>query len=81
MYVPGADGNSAETQAAALAYADQHIGRLLTTMRARGTCLTILCADHGTAFGEDGYWGHGVPHEVVWTVPYSEFVMGELGWH
>jgi len=75
MYLPDAEDDSARTQAAALAYADQHVGRLFAILRRRGPCLTILCADHGTAFGEDGYWGHGIPHPVVWTVPYAELVI------
>ncbi len=75
MYLPGAGDDSIDSQAAALGYADRHVGRLITMMRERGPCLTILCADHGTAFGEDGYWGHGVPHPVVWTVPYAELVL------
>jgi hypothetical protein len=75
MYLPGAGEDSIDSQAAALAYADRHVGRLMTMMRERGRCLAILCADHGTAFGEDGYWGHGVPHPVVWTVPYAELVL------
>ena len=43
--------------------------------RAAGPCFAIVCSDHGTAYGEDGYTGHRVAHEVVWTVPYAEFVL------
>ncbi len=32
----------------------------------------MICADHGEAFGEDGYTGHGIAHPVVWTVPYAQ---------
>ena len=34
-----------------------------------------MCSDHGTAYGEDGYWGHRLSHPVVWTVPYAEFAL------
>ena len=30
---------------------------------------------HGTAYGEDGFTGHRLGHEVVWTVPYAQFVL------
>ena len=38
-----------------------------------------MCSDHGTAYGEEGYYGHRVAHPVVWTVPYAEFVLPEAG--
>jgi hypothetical protein len=47
-------------------------------MRRRAPVLTIICSDHGTAYGEDGYIGHRVSHPVVWTVPYAEFVLPEV---
>ncbi len=50
---------------------------LLTAVQRRGPALAILCSDHGTAYGEDGYFGHRVCHPVVWTVPYAEFVLPE----
>jgi hypothetical protein len=34
-----------------------------------------MCSDHGTAYGEDGHHGHRVGHDVVWTVPYAQFVI------
>ena len=42
---------------------------------ARAPVLAIVCSDHGTAYGEDGYRGHRLAHPVVWTVPYAEFVL------
>ena len=39
--------------------------------------LCVVCSDHGTAYGEDGYTGHRLAHPVVWTVPYAEFVLPE----
>ncbi|SEG15348.1 Sulfatase [Thermomonospora echinospora] len=66
-------GDSRASHAAALEYVDRHIGRLLGLMRR--PCLVIICSDHGTAYGEDGHTGHRIGHEVVWTVPYGEFVL------
>ncbi|MGN9838403.1 STM4013/SEN3800 family hydrolase [Nonomuraea sp. H19] len=73
FYLPGATGDSLESHAAALRYVDRHIGRLYGLMRR--PCLVIVCSDHGTAYGEDGHVGHRIGHEVVWTVPYAEFVL------
>nr|WP_169729380.1 STM4013/SEN3800 family hydrolase [Thermoactinospora rubra] len=80
FYLPGADGDSRESQAAALEYVDRHIGRLFAVMGERRPCLAIVCSDHGTAYGEAGYVGHRVGHEVVWTVPYGEFVIEPGEW-
>ncbi|NRQ35676.1 STM4013/SEN3800 family hydrolase [Nonomuraea sp. NN258] len=74
-HLPGAGGDSVETHAAALRYVDRHIARLYGLMRRRRPCLVIVCSDHGTAYGEDGHVGHRIAHEVVWTVPYTEFVL------
>lgn len=35
--------------------------------------VVILTADHGECFGEDGYWGHGVHHPLVYEVPLAIF--------
>lgn len=75
IYLPGAHHDSVQSQAAALAYVDQHLPRLFRAMRSRAPVLAIVCSDHGTAFGENGYHGHRLSHPVVWTVPYAEFVM------
>ena len=40
----------------------------------RNQTLCILTSDHGTAYGEDGYYGHRICHPVVWNVPYAEFI-------
>ncbi len=47
-------------------------------MRRCAPLLCILCSDHGTAYGEDGYHGHRLGHPVVWTVPYAEFLLPEV---
>ncbi|MDL4775098.1 MULTISPECIES: STM4013/SEN3800 family hydrolase [Thermomonosporaceae] len=66
-------GDSRESHAAALRHVDRHLGRLFGLMRR--PCFVIVCSDHGTAYGEDGHTGHRIGHEVVWTVPYGEFVL------
>lgn len=78
FYLDGATkeaGDNRATHAAALRYVDTHIGRLFTLMAARRPCFTIVCSDHGTAYGEDGHIGHRIGHDVVWTVPYADFVL------
>ncbi|MFB8170603.1 STM4013/SEN3800 family hydrolase [Kitasatospora purpeofusca] len=78
FHLPGATrehGDSRESHAAALEYVDAHIGRLFAAMSARRPCFAIVCSDHGTAYGEDGYTGHRIGHEVVWTVPYAHFTL------
>lgn len=37
--------------------------------------LVVLTADHGEAFGEDGFWGHGIYHEKVMNVPMMCFML------
>ncbi|MFC8042009.1 STM4013/SEN3800 family hydrolase [Nocardia sp. NPDC057353] len=79
FHLPGAtraDGDSMATHAAALEYVDRHIGRLFAAMGARRRCFAIVCSDHGTAYGDDGYTGHRLGHESVWTVPYAQFFLG-----
>lgn len=78
FHLPGATreaGDSRATHAAALEYIDRHVGRLFDAMRSRGRCFAIVCADHGTAYGDDGYTGHRLGHESVWTVPYAHFFL------
>jgi len=78
-YVPGALADSKETQAAALAYVDAHLGRLFAAAAARAPCLVLIGSDHGTAYGEDGYTGHRIAHPVVTTVPWAELTLPK-GW-
>jgi hypothetical protein len=68
-------GDSRDTHAAALEYVDRHIGRLFATASSRRRCFAIVCSDHGTAYGDDGYTGHRIGHESVWTVPYAHFLL------
>jgi hypothetical protein len=75
LFTPGAKADSKQTQADALAYVDRWLPVLFDAVRRRGPSLVVICSDHGTAYGEEGYIGHRVAHPVVWTVPYAEFVM------
>jgi len=75
FYLRGATEDSPQSQAAALAYVDSCLPPLLNKLKSRGPLLGVICSDHGTAYGEDGYWGHRICHPVVWTVPYAEFVL------
>lgn len=75
LWTPGATADSPATQADALAYVDRWLPVLFASLRRRGPALVVICSDHGTAYGEDGYVGHRVAHPVVWTVPYAEFVL------
>jgi hypothetical protein len=78
FHLPGATreaGDTRQTHAAALEYVDRHIGRLFAAASSRRPCFVIVCSDHGTAYGDDGYTGHRLGHESVWTVPYAHFFL------
>lgn len=77
FYLEGAVEDSIASHAAALEYVDRCLPPLFDAMRRRGPALAIVCSDHGTAYGEDGYHGHRLGHPVVWTVPYAEFILPE----
>lgn len=70
----GQDFDTTTSQKAALAYADPHLGRLVTTLTARRPWLIIMCADHGDAYGEGGYYGRGIAHPAVMNVPFAAWV-------
>ncbi|MET9444949.1 sulfatase-like hydrolase/transferase [Streptomyces sp. NPDC006610] len=63
-----------QSQAAALAYADEHLGRLVDGLTAERRWLMIMCADHGDAFGEDGYQGRGIVYPTVLNVPFAAWL-------
>jgi hypothetical protein len=77
FYQEGAIADSIATHAAALAYVDAALGPLFAMIRRRAPWLCVICSDHGTAYGEDGFEGHRLAHPVVWTVPYAAFVLKE----
>lgn len=78
IYLDGHDVDSPQTQGAALQAVDRELNRLFAALEARGPCFAIITSDHGTAYGEDGHRGHRLAHDVVWTVPYADFMLGEL---
>jgi hypothetical protein len=79
IFLPGAKEDSPTTQAAALAYVDCHLPKLISALSRRAPVLCIICSDHGTAYGEDGYHGHRLSHPTVWEVPYAEFLLPKQG--
>lgn len=81
FYTAGAGEDSAATQQAALAYVDAQLAPLMALMRERAPTFCIVCSDHGTAYGEDGYTGHRIGHPVVWNVPYAEFFLRRAPGH
>ncbi len=75
IFVPETNKDTNETQAAALSYADSQLGTLFRVMQKRAPVLCIVCSDHGTTHGDDGFYGHRISHPAVWTVPYAEFIL------
>ncbi len=78
IFLPGAQSDSKESQTAALRYVDRHLPVLFAAMQRRRPVLVVLCSDHGTAYGEDGFCGHRLAHPTVWNVPYCEFILPEI---
>ena len=76
FYLEGEKHDSLLTHAAALRYADGQLGRLFDTWKKkRGNAFVICFSDHGTCYGEDGCWYHGISHPMVDTVPYKHFFL------
>ncbi len=76
FYLDHANHDSLESHAAALRYADGQLGRLFDAWKAqRGNAFVICCSDHGTCYGEDGCYLHGISHPMVDTVPYKHFFL------
>ncbi|MBP2655813.1 MAG: hypothetical protein H6Q73_3382 [Firmicutes bacterium] len=64
-----------ESQQAALRYVDQCLEPLFACMKERNRTFCIATSDHGTCYGEAGYEGHILSHDVVWNVPYKHFFL------
>ena len=73
FYLEGETQDSVETHRAALRYVDARLKGLFEGFAARHKTFVILCSDHGSCYGEDGYLFHGFNHPVVNTVPYKHF--------
>jgi len=67
--------DSRDSQCAALVAVDAALPPLIDTLRSRSGLLLLIGSDHGEAFGEDGYRGHRLGHEAVWTVPWAEVLL------
>jgi hypothetical protein len=77
LFLQDATSDSIESHRAALLYVDSCLPPLFSALVSRGRAFCIVCSDHGTAYGDDGYWGHRLAHSTVWTVPYTEFFLVE----
>ena len=73
FYGDGPEEDTIESHAAALSYVDGQLDRLFDAITKE--TLVIVCSDHGTAYGEEGWFGHRIGHPVVYTVPYAEFLL------
>lgn len=71
--VPAYGRDTRESHAAALRYVDSRLERLFAALKERGKTFVICCSDHGTCYGEDGCYSHGINHPMVNTVPYQHF--------
>jgi arylsulfatase A-like enzyme len=69
----GPERDTVASHAAALRYIDEHVPRLFAALR-RPT-FVIVTSDHGTLYGEDGFYGHRIAHPLVTTVPYAEVLL------
>ncbi len=78
IFLPAATHDSKASQTAALCYVDGCLPQLFHAMQKRAPVLAILCSDHGTAYGEDGYFGHRLAHPTVWNVPYVECILPRI---
>lgn len=75
FYLEGETEDNIETHGAALRYVDQRLDSLFSLFQKRNSTFVILCSDHGSCYGEDGYEFHGFNHETVNTVPYKHFIL------
>lgn len=75
FYLDGGKKDSLLSHAAALRYVDSCLLPLFHAMQKRAPVFCICCSDHGTCYGEDGFWQHGLNHPSVTTVPYKQFLL------
>jgi len=80
FYQPGAETDTLQSHGAALQYVDSQLPVLLNAFRQTNRdTFCIFCSDHGTAYGEDNYYGHRVGHATVWDVPMATFILKKTG--
>ena len=63
------------SHAAALQYVDAQMPILVNSLKLKRDTFCIICSDHGTAYGEDNYYGHRLGHSSVWDVPMATFII------
>lgn len=71
--------DTVDSHAAALRYVDGALAPLFDAIASgerKRPAFVIVCSDHGTTYGEDGYRGHRLAHDIVMTVPYTHFLVG-----
>lgn len=71
----GYEKDTLESHAAALRYVDWELEPLFNALGQRGDTFVICCSDHGTCYGEDGCFSHGLNHPMVTTIPYKHFIL------
>ncbi|MBW8683170.1 STM4013/SEN3800 family hydrolase [Chitinophaga rhizophila] len=65
-----------DSHKAALEYVDSQLPILTAALEQLDKdTFCIICSDHGTAYGEDGYYGHRIGHPSVWDVPMASFIL------
>ena len=74
FYSKSENNDDLESHAAALRYVDSQLPILMNAVEEKGDCFVIICSDHGSAYGEDGHWGHRNGHATVMEVPYIHFL-------
>ena len=75
FYLSGEIQDSIATHRAALHYVDGALQPLINMFRKRGPTLCLILSDHGTAYGEDSYFGHRCAHPSVFEVPFAVTVL------
>jgi hypothetical protein len=67
--------DSLASHAAALKYVDSQLPILFSALKSKRDTFCIICSDHGTAYGEEGFFGHRLAHPSVWEVPMATFIL------
>ena len=81
FYLRDSGPDDLASHAAALRAVDAALPVLLRAWAQRGRPLFwIVCSDHGTAYGEDGFTGHRAGVDSIWTVPYAHGILKKSAW-
>jgi hypothetical protein len=70
--------DSLASHAAALKYVDSQLPILFSAIQSKRDTFCVVCSDHGTAYGEDGFFGHRLAHPSVWEVPMATFILKKM---